>query len=358
MEVAVNEFILNETRGGGWFGYAVIYPAVGSTLTSTQMFTISLSQGFLPGTSVLLKVRTSGTTIMKRIWPSVITRVETNDIKVDQTGTPFCKIYFNDPLSYLGNSPIWGVYKDQSLEQMLGGVLSLAYGGDGNPTTNLTFNDLPILRIASRNLHKNIDTIPYAIAAGETLKDWLGAVFGRLGVRIEVKGNVDESVHLTLRDSAPSVAEGVTAHSMVLTDSDIRGGENRFNLASLTARPIMEQRGAIVDNPTRGSVKRIGGAGPVGMTFYGENITIDEAQRRNKFSLERDIISAVTINGTSSKIDLYPGCLVTFGQDILEESDWQVVNVRHNYGQTYTNTVILNRKRWLGDLRFHLFGGR
>ena len=368
--IGLTSFTIDEERGDGWAGVVTLVVAsadLSTAVTPEEVFTYVMNQGLLPGTAVSLCLEYNTEDEdrqLARVWPSMITHIETvpwnsDDTPGDRasaikTKGAICKISISDPLRYFSDSPVWGVYKNASLKEILGSVLSSVAGDSGittataTDTATVTASSLPTIEIGG-NVRAAITSIPYAIAAGETLKEWIGAVFGRLGVRIEVLGSVDNEskprINLMLSDNPPQVSVPIS----VRASEDVTNDNTLMQVVSLNFRPIREQRGAIVDSPTEGSTRRIGPSGAVEMSLYGEGINVDEARYRNLFSYERDMSAAVTVSGYMTDPRPYPGHVVNIAasSNIFTGagSDWQVIDTHHTFSsEGYRNRVLLEQQ--------------
>ena len=81
-----------------------------------------------------------------RVWPCVVDRLQPYEL--DATAAA-CDVHLLDPVSFLAEQPIWGAYRSVSAGEIVGGVLSLAAGGDGKPTLSPLLPGLPAVRIAA-----------------------------------------------------------------------------------------------------------------------------------------------------------------------------------------------------------------
>ena len=118
-----------------------------------------------------------------RTWPCMVNQMVPVDSEDDTTA--ICRIELVDPISYLASRAIWGAFRDVSAAELVGGAIALAAGADAGPTTEVATAYLPTIRVRGR--HRDaLDVIPYAIASGETLGEWLARVLGTLGLRAEL----------------------------------------------------------------------------------------------------------------------------------------------------------------------------
>ena len=357
--IDLTSFTVKEERGNGWVGVVTLVVASDSNkVTVEDVFTYVMNNNLLPGTIVSLSINpdSEAETAETRIWPSIISRIETvpwsdnlsEERTLLSTNGAICKIHISDPLRYFSESPVWGVYKNRSLDEILGGMFSLACGGNGLPTATPIIEGLPTISI-TKTIREGIDSIPYTIAAGETLREWIGAVFGRLGVRIEICGRLSNNhqpqIEIHISDSIPIPNISISMEVSEYTSAD----GTAIAIRGVNLRPIREQRGAVVDNPSIGMMQRVGPPGPVETLFYGSNINVDEALYRNLFNYERDMGSSVAVSGDTTDPRICPGHVVLINDADADPMfgiyEWQVVNVHHTYNaQGYVNRVLLEDK--------------
>ena len=106
------------------------------------------------------------------------------------------------PCHLPGSRPIWGAYRAESIGRIVGGALSLAAGGDGKPTLEPILPGLPPVQIVE-GCREDLDMLPYAVAAGQTLGEWLRDLLGLLGVRVEMLCTTENKVAVILTDRPP-----------------------------------------------------------------------------------------------------------------------------------------------------------
>ena len=116
--------------------------------------------------------------------------------------TAACNVSLVDPVSFLADQPIWGAYRSMSAGEMIGGALSLAAGGDGKPSLSPVLPQLPPVWIVE-GYRDDLKTVPYAIATGQALGDWLAEFLATLGLRAELSGLESGTLILALLDSVP-----------------------------------------------------------------------------------------------------------------------------------------------------------
>ena len=345
--------MVQERRGGGWSGVARVNPR----LTSAEAaFDVLLRDGLMPGSAVLVKLvlpagsRYEG--IVVRSWPSVITSVSTRWWRSDHSdGEAFAGITFRDALTYLRSRPIWAAFADCSPGEILGGALSSAAGGDGRPTREPVLPGMSTVVLIREGLRADIGKVPYAIAAGEPMGYWLSRVLGRLGVRIEMRGDAAGRLLVELNDGKPSES-GVNRDGGVWMTVDPRAVPSAANLVpdSMGAGAAVPDRGGLLDDPARGGAKRFGRPGPVETVIVSDGTKVAEAEKRATFRRARESVSRVRLSMQSRQPGLLPGRVVKIGipphrlfganrgtgqvdgyVSLLGANRWQVADVSHVY---------------------------
>lgn len=371
--IPVHQWFVVEHLEGGWSGFADVDPGPSTTISAGEAFGTTLAFCLMPGAPAALGLwvvaqgtvqdeagdpinqgqpsslqdsvpdageeekqsATDTTAIPLRTWPSMITNVQTIP-SPDGLHDTACRIRFRDPLRALRNTPIWGVFRDCSPGEMLGGALSLAKGGDGKPTPLPTLSGMPPIAI-SQKLRPALAEVPYAIATGEPLGLWIARVFGRLGVRIEVIGDPSGSVHINLYDYESTRAP----LSMNLAPGAISASNAK--ISGTGAFPRSPERGSILDNPTSGISRRLGESGAVESLFYSAETGIDEGALRAGFERERSLLGCMRTQITTAQPGLHPGRIVEFtNRAVAGATTWQVASVKHGVGDgAYRNTATL-----------------
>ena len=148
-----------ENLGAGWQGEVTVDPTLGNAagrITIEQAFESAVAHGLAAGKPVRLDLNrltaSGGSTITLgnmashmtpiRSWPSMVRRVAAvpkgakgADLSgAGSGGDTVYQVLLCDPLTYFSCEPIWGVFRDEPLEEIVGGAISLAAGGDGKPT--------------------------------------------------------------------------------------------------------------------------------------------------------------------------------------------------------------------------------
>ena len=317
---------VHESRAGGWWGHARFIPwlsterRISDARAKATVFDIALDSGLVPGKSVAIHLVIEGTDAahaLQRIWPSVITSVNAD------VGTGNCDVFFCDPLTYWARRPIWGAYRNCSPGEMLGGAMSLAAGGDGRPTLTPALPGMPVVRI-SQYLRATLERVPYAIAAGQALVPWLGGVFGRLGVRIEMLGYPGGQVAVALRDTAPSG----TPVAMTL-DSGEASVMNAAVVASCSY-PGRSARATVLDDPGFPAAEPIGGRGAVEAVSCIAQIDQSESELVAGFTQQKIDLGRSRMLVKTRRTDFMPGRLVKFTNcSVGGETLWQAGGTTH-----------------------------
>ena len=350
--------MVEERRGGGWSGVARVNPRMASAEAAFQTL---LRDGLTPGSAILVMLvlppgsRYEGTVV--RSWPSVVTSVSTRWWRSDDEA--FAGITFRDPLSYIRSRPIWAAFADCSLGEILGGVLSNASGGDGRPTREPVLSGISTVVRIRESLRNDIGKVPYAIAVGEPMGHWLRRIFGRLGVRIEMRGDADGRLLVELNDGKPSES-GVNSDGGVWMTVNPRGVPSATNLV-LGATPVgsaAPARGSLLDD-LAGGTRRFGRPGPLETVIVSDGTRVREAEKRATFRRSRESISQVRLFLQSRQPGLLPGRVVKIGipphllfganrdlgrvdgyVSLFGANEWQVADVSHVYshGGYWNNT--------------------
>ena len=347
---------LTEFRSGGWLGSVTINPR---RISAEDALQVLLHDGLLPGAAVLVKLLMAGeggyvgTAI--RTWPSVVTSVNTTAAQDANEPEAVCSVTFRDPLTFLGDRPIWAAFVDCPLGKMLGGILSNAAGGDGRPTNNPVLPGCPGIRIREE-LRPEVGEVRYAIAAGERLGHWLNRVWGRLGVRISMTGEANGTLDLALCDAVPSNTSVNADGGLDMTlDPRREPGATNLTLSEVDVDSPAIVRGGLLDDVVGGGPARFGPNGALETVVTEGQPNMDEAARRAGFRLANRRLSQTQVTVTSCQPRLLPGRVVNLkphdplvdgvrpfgngpplggdvpgrGGALLGASRWQVADVSH-----------------------------
>ncbi len=348
-------FSLEEKYNGGWQATAALVTRGDSPVSLGTLLGSALSQKIIPGYQAVLHLAMGGDDdnlrgIGLRAWPCMISRVEPMDIEGEHLAGA-CSVTLVDPVSYLSAQQVWGVYKSSSAGQILGGALSLAAGGDGRPSLTPLVPRLPAVKIVE-DMRSALSDIPYAIAVGQPLSEWLGDFLGRVGLRFELLGNVEDgSVTVRLSDRVPPSSGALKVQVLVDggTETEAQAGPGCALITSIEAQPGLELRGQLLDDPSLGSLRRLGPGGAVGRLFLGPSVSLDEAQDRGQMVLQSAHAEMLRVNLVSGMPAIRPGRLLSLDLQIGGVRNWQVASVKHSFQNgSYTNSasVLRGDSKW------------
>ena len=347
---------LAEFSSGGWSGAATINPR---ELTADDALQVLLHDGLLPGAAVLVRLLVAGETgyagTSIRTWPSVVTSVDTTASRDVNEPEAVCSVTFRDPLTFLGDRPVWAAFVDCPLGSMLGGVLSSAAGGDGRPTAIPVVPGFPRISIREE-LRPEVGKVRYVIAAGERLGTWLNRVWGRLGVRIVMTGQANGTLDLALCDGVPSNTSVNAGGGLDMTlDASREPSATNLNLLEVDVNSPSIVRGGLLDEITAGGPTRFGPNGALESVLTEPQPNAEEAARRAGFRQANRRLSQTRVTATSCQPGMLPGRVVNLkphdplvdrastlrsgpplggnvpgrGAALLGASRWQVVDVSH-----------------------------
>ena len=354
---AVQRFVVREYRAGGWVAEATVDPRPGTANRNIvfEAFRDALADGLAPGSAAVLRLIASSDSesapaVLARAWPSAVRQLRVEPTG-DAAGNSIYKVELCDPVTYLSARPIWGAFHETPLGQIVGGALSLAVGGDGEPTLSPALPGLPRVHIETHLTPPAVgatlaDSEPptdydvrYAIAVGEPLGLWLGKTLSRLGARMETEVLQDGGIRLHLHDDLPA------SPPLVMTfEAGGEASETNATLFELAAYPSFPSRGALQDNPTS-DVRRIGDAGAVGQVITAAGIGVDEAAQRAGYAAETRRLAARTLHVTTKQPLVRPGWRMEFANRNVDGTNaWQMANVSHYFGSGgYRNLAYLQK---------------
>ena len=302
---------LTENRSGGWRGTVRVNPRLPGAEDALQVL---MRDGLVPGSAVLVKLLIGGSTGLAgtavRIWPSVVTSVATEGSEDVNEPDAVCLVTLRDPLTYLGDRPVWAGFVECPLGRMLGGALSCAAGHDGRPTRNPILPGLPTVRI-HEELRDEVADVGYAIAAGEPLGHWLDRVFSRLGVRIEMIGDVDGTLHMTLCDRVPSGTSVNSDGGLDMTlDPNREPSATNLVLSEVDVNAPSIVRGGLLDDVAGDGPQRFGPSGALETVLIERQPNADEAVRRAGFRQANRRLKQTRATFSSGQPGLTPGRVV------------------------------------------------
>jgi len=351
--IPIKSFSLKEEYSKGWHGEIVVEsPLYKSPISLDVMLLITLRSGLSTGKKAILSLESieAGKRTVLRDWPIVITNIES--ARTDNVRRKAALITFADPVGFLSSRPIWGAYGEASVGEIFGGALSMAAGGDGKPGRNPALpNGMPTIEV-SEAVRSSIARIPYVIAVGETLGDWLDEVLGELGVRYEMQslsgGNSDVGVLLTDQRADP---DAYAFSSIPVEEIESAGGgsdalidESRVQVISLQAGRGASRRGGIIDDIEDGRFRRFGAGGAPARVCRTSGLDPEEANLRSSFEVKRAFLDMIQLRITSQQVQIRPGRSVNLIPAMVNVNSWQVAGVDHYFsGTTYNNMVLLLR---------------
>ncbi|MCY3811460.1 MAG: hypothetical protein OXH15_06670 [Gammaproteobacteria bacterium] len=357
VEIRLSAFGIQEGYSTGWSGTGVVVGNNGDKpLTPGGMMSAVMASGVVAGAPMSVDLEIEGGTLHGtnvRTWPCVVSGLRPYPINEFSAG---CELRLLDPVSYLAEQPIWGAYRSVSVAEAVGGALSLAAGGDGKPSTAPILPALPQVRIDAEYRHA-LNKLPYVLATGQTLGDWLAEVLATLGLRAELRGHGDGRLTLTLNDAKPRrlplEMALVTPDGVDPPSSDTMGP---IMIQGHSAFPGAAVRGGLLDDPTKGSARPLLRHGAVGAVVTDSEVDVDEATGRLIRAARGTYSEMLMLTAFSRQPGIRPGELVRLSRPTHGLTDWQVTSVTHRLrGSTYDNdaTMIRGDMAWHPDLPFY-----
>ena len=338
-------FALGESYSTGWSANALITASSEEArLTGEQMLGVVTAHGVQAGFPVVMEIVFDGgpyNGIVLRGWPAIIVHV-----LPERTGehTAACSVKLVDPVSYLASRTVWGVYRGASPAEIVGGAISLAAGGDGKPTTEVRISGLPRIDIQA-GYRTAIRIVPYAIASGETLGEWLATLLSGLGLRAELEGMLhDDSILLSLRDTRPVLSPRTM---LVLDDDTVTTPQDTSDYGPIAIRghaafPGMDLRAGLLDDPTKGSARPLASLGVVGHVFSESELNVDEATERLYREVTGRYSEMLMLRAASRQPAIQPGTVIELSREVHGSQTWQVASVLHTMrGEVYDNDMTL-----------------
>lgn len=348
--VPVAVLALREEYSAGWEGRAVLALSADTPLGIGEILGAVLKRGVVPGCTVIVRLALADEEAPEadpgevvRTWPCVIVRVDPEPPPADASRAE-CVVELTDPVRHLFPVPIRAVFAARSIGEMTGGALALAGGMDATPSlAPLLLSAGPVSVV--EDTRESLSSIPYAIACGETLGEWLERVHASLGIRTELRGLDDGGVEWTLSDRPPG-GEPVEM-SLVSEDGEDGSGPGSatVRIRAIHGRAGRPRYGAVLDDIEEPVVWRFDSGLPVGSVIEGDGVGPDEAWRRAMFEVQRAHADLLDIELESRQPELRPGSLVAIRElELADIRGWQVVRVRHEVrGGTYANRFLVLR---------------
>ena len=353
--IPVSSMSMHEGYSHGWIGQATVLTQSTRYIELSSMLVSAISVKAVPGAPVMLRLvyndgnRGPNKGPVVRTWPCVITSVHPFQGPDDPRVAGFT-VELADPLSYLASRPVWGAYRAASVGEMLGGAMSLAAGGDGKPTLTPVLPNMPRVRITGA-YRPEAHWLPYSIAAGETLGQWINELFAITGIRAEMRGSRAGFVTITLTDR-PSAGRPVPV-TLLGSKGDLAGTSTgaKMYITAATGDAGKPWRGGVLDDPKLGAFQRFGVSAGIGTLETGEEIGLDEAVKRSTFPTIAANSEGLTLRAISRQPGLRPSRRVRFNEAYISGRNWDVTAVRHFCARgVYDNDVVLcqwtSRNSW------------
>ena len=343
--------VASEGYNIGWCAHAIFaFGVPGGGASRIDILATLAERGLSPGRRgrVNLRVEAEGNELLHnqtiRTWPCMVSQMVPLDSEDDTRA--ICRIQLVDPLGYLASREIWGAYRDVSTAELVGGAIALAAGADEGPTTEVATAWLPKIRVRAR--HRDaLDVIPYAIASGETLGEWLARVLGTLGLRAELfaeDGGDTQVVYLTDALAHRGSYEMHIERDGVELSDDEQGRDGGISIRSRVAFPGNPLRGALLDDPTQGTPRVLAGFGSIGHVVRAQGADTDEVTERAWHEVRRGFCEALMVRASSGHPGIEPGCTITLNETINRIDHWQVASARHLVSEgAYDNDATLLR---------------
>ena len=348
--VAINvpTFSLSESYNTGWSGKVMLSTDRRDNTAISPVFYLSVlfASGFMAGSAVTLDLLVLGASDDEpavRKWPCVISAIKPF---ANQRGGVDCEISIVDPISSIALRPVWGVYRSTSAAEIVGGMLSVAAGGDGKPTSNPVLPDVPPVEIVPR-YRPALSVVPYALGVGRPFAEWCIAFVGMLGLRAELSSAIDtNSVVLTLTDTVPTA----TPWKMGVVDpttgsaAEVQDSIGDLDIQGQSAFPGMTLRGGLLDDPVAGGARPFIAPGAIGTVISAPEVDIEEASTRIVRSLYGSFTEMLLLHCASSQPLLAPAKVVNLTPAPHEIANWQVASATHVFRDAvYDNAVTLLR---------------
>lgn len=288
-----------------------------------------------------------------RCFPGFVASVEPFRTYSQRTrrAETYLQVIVQDVVNHLRKQHVWGAFRAHSAAEIVGGVLGLAAGNDGRATLKPVVPEHPAITVHN-GLRGDLDFIPHAIAAGQSMAAWLGEFFGRLGIRLEVMTDVENcEVHLMLNDKAPRDVSFRMGIGPETGDDDPPDGQ--VEVGVIGSYRGSRSRAGLLDDPTKGAFRRLG-YGPIGDVVSGEHVSLEEAQMRASFETRGRGAELLVASLRSRQPSIRPGRTIQLDRRLVPaipwSSYWQVSSVLHVIrGFSYENSMNVMR----GDIPWH-----
>ena len=203
-EVRLTAFGLQEGYSTGWSGTGVVVGGLrNKPLNPGAMMSAVMARGVFAGTPMVVDMELGRRHARWRGRSHVAVRGHraATPIRSTRTGPP-ATIHVTDPVSYLAERPVWGAFRGVSLRRPSGAYSPWPAAGDGKPATTPVLQGLPLIEVIAE-YRDALAKVPYVIAAGQRLGDWLADFLAMLGLRAELFAREGGRVQLRLLDGKP-----------------------------------------------------------------------------------------------------------------------------------------------------------
>ena len=305
----IYHLMLHEHRAGGWTGVLDLRPRVD---TEGEAFDAVMRAGLAPGTACGTTLRMKGGP-RARTWTSVITAT-TAKAPDSSERYAMCALLIADPLTALRNRRVWFGWGECGLDALVGGAMSCAGNAAGTPGREPVLRGMPPIRIYPE-VRRAVRRVPYAIARGETLGEWLDGLCEALRIRIEILSTSDGRLAIALRDQPPPRSGLNRGGPVEMTaDDTVEPSTDVIVLGRTMLASSATERGAMIDLPSRGDPVRFGPQGALGDILETPSISDDEARERKRRREKRAALAQVRVYGLTGQPGMLPGRTVRLMQ--------------------------------------------
>ena len=312
----VYHLMLHEHRAGGWTGVLDLRPRVD---TEGEAFDALIHAGLAPGTACATTLRMKGGP-RARTWTSVITAA-TAKAPDSSERYAMCALLIADPLTALRNRRVYFGWGECGLDALVGGAMSCAANAAGTPGREPVLRGMPPIRIYPE-VRSAVRRVPYAIARGETLGEWLDGLCEALRIRIEILSTSDGRLAIALRDKPPPQS-GLNRDGPIemTADDTIEPSADVIVLGRTMLASSAIERGSMIDIPSRGDPVRFGPRGGLGDVFETPLISDDEARERQRRREQRAALAQVRVHGLTGQPGMLPGRTVRLMRRVPDGAD-------------------------------------
>lgn len=334
---------LSEDFNAGWRGQVKL-GIVHAGSSSSQYVATLMANGVTPGKQATVEIvlmeqgddDQGETGHLLRRWSVMVGAMK--PLNFEDENWVGCSIDILDPVSFLADRPIWGAYRACSIAEIIGGAISMAAGGDGKPTLWPAMAGLPTVSISPR-YRNSLEWVEYAIAAGQSLGDWLAEIAGLVGFRIELWGVEGGEVVVVVTDAPPG---GTVIPAYVAGLHVPAAGKTAIELTGLAGKPPQPLRVAVLDDVTQGRFPRVPLEGSVGRVVSATGLDIDEVGTRVVTAARGRAAEQLALTAQSTQPGIQIGRILELPETIWDVSAWQVAGVRHSLeGEAYANSMTL-----------------